>query len=36
MIQNVVENQPLAKKMPPEKGTPGETVTGTFIPAKDG
>jgi uncharacterized protein (DUF342 family) len=36
MIQNVVENQPLAKKMPPEKGIPGTTVTGAFIPAKDG
>ena len=36
IIQNVVENQPLAKKMPPEEGTPGETVTGKTIPAKDG
>jgi len=36
IIQNVVENQPLAKKIPPQKGVPGETVTGTTIPAKDG
>jgi uncharacterized protein (DUF342 family) len=36
IIQNVVEGQPLAKKIPPEKGTPGKTVTGKRIPAKDG
>ena len=36
IIQNVVENQPLAKKMPPEQGVAGRTVTGKFLPAKDG
>jgi uncharacterized protein (DUF342 family) len=36
IIQNVVEGQPLAKKIPPEKGVPGKTVTGKRIPAKDG
>jgi uncharacterized protein (DUF342 family) len=36
IIQNVVEGQPLAKKIPPEKGTPGKTITGKRIPAKDG
>jgi len=36
IIQNVVENQPLAKKMPPEKGIDGKTVTGKILPAKDG
>jgi uncharacterized protein (DUF342 family) len=36
IIQNVVENQPLAKKLPPEKGTPGKTVMGKTIPAKSG
>ncbi|MDR2479094.1 MAG: FapA family protein [Treponema sp.] len=36
IIQNVVENQPLAKKIPPEEGTPGETITGKTIPAKNG
>jgi uncharacterized protein (DUF342 family) len=36
IIQNVVENQPLAKKMPPEAGTVGRTVTGKVIPAKNG
>ena len=35
-IQNVVEGQVLAKKQPPEKGSPGRTVTGMLIPAKDG
>ncbi|MDR0472553.1 MAG: FapA family protein [Treponema sp.] len=35
-IRNVVENQPLAKRIPPEKGTPGRTVTGKSIPAKSG
>ena len=35
-IENVVANQPLAKKMPPEPGVLGRTVTGKFIPAKDG
>jgi uncharacterized protein (DUF342 family) len=36
IIQNVVEGQPLAKKIPYERGTPGKTVTGKRIPAKDG
>ena len=36
IIQNVVANQPLAKKIPPEKGKPGRTVTGKTLPAKDG
>jgi uncharacterized protein (DUF342 family) len=36
IIQNVVENQPLAKKMPPGKGTVGRTVTSKDIPARDG
>jgi uncharacterized protein (DUF342 family) len=36
IIKNVVENQPLAKKIAPEKGTLGRTVTGKFLPAKDG
>ena len=36
IIQNVVEKQPLARKIPPEKGTPGHTAKGISIPAKDG
>jgi uncharacterized protein (DUF342 family) len=36
IIQNVVADQPLAKKIPPEKGTTGRTVTGKVIPAKNG
>jgi uncharacterized protein (DUF342 family) len=36
IIQNVVEAQSLAKKVPPEKGIPGRTVTGNQIPARDG
>ncbi|MDR1899278.1 MAG: FapA family protein [Treponema sp.] len=36
IIQNVVENQPLAKKIPAESGTVGRTVTGKVIPAKNG
>jgi uncharacterized protein (DUF342 family) len=36
IIQNVVENQPLAKKIDPERGVAGRTVTGQVIPAKDG
>ncbi|MDR1249879.1 MAG: FapA family protein [Treponema sp.] len=36
IIQNVVESQPLAKKVPPEKGVPGRTVTGNPLPARDG
>jgi uncharacterized protein (DUF342 family) len=36
IIKNVVENQPLAKKMPPEQGVPGSTVMAKTIPAKSG
>ena len=36
IIKNVVENQPLARKILPEPGTAGRTVTGKVIPAKDG
>lgn len=36
IIKNVVENQPLAKKIPPAQGTVGRTVTGKVLPAKDG
>ena len=36
IIQNVVENQELAKKMPPEDGIDGKTVTGKILPAKAG
>jgi uncharacterized protein (DUF342 family) len=36
IIQNVVEAQPLAKKIPPEQGIPGRTVTGNPLPARDG
>ncbi len=36
LIQNVVEGQPLARKIPPEPGHDGRTVSGKYIPAKDG
>jgi len=36
IIQNVVQNQPLAKKIPPEDGIDGKTVTGRFLPARTG
>jgi uncharacterized protein (DUF342 family) len=36
IIQNVVESQLLAKKIPLEMGVPGRTVTGNPIPARDG
>ncbi len=36
LIQNVVEGQPLARKIPAEKGVPGRTVTGRILPAKNG
>jgi uncharacterized protein (DUF342 family) len=36
IIQNVVENQPLAKKIPAEKGIPGSTVTAKPIPPQSG
>jgi uncharacterized protein (DUF342 family) len=35
-INNVVEGQVLAKLIPPERGTPGHTVTGKMLPSKDG
>jgi uncharacterized protein (DUF342 family) len=36
LIQNVVAGQPLARKLPPEIGQPGRTVTGKAIPARNG
>ncbi|MDR2741561.1 MAG: FapA family protein [Treponema sp.] len=36
IIQNVVEGQHLAKKIPPENGTAGRTITGKFLAAKSG
>jgi uncharacterized protein (DUF342 family) len=36
IIQNVVEGQPLAVKVPSEEGTVGRTVTGKVIPARNG
>jgi uncharacterized protein (DUF342 family) len=36
IIQNVVEAQVLARKIAPEKGAPGRTVTGNQLPARDG
>ncbi|MDR0689746.1 MAG: FapA family protein [Spirochaetaceae bacterium] len=36
IIQNVVEGQPLAKKIPPELGAAGMTVTGKVVPAVNG
>jgi uncharacterized protein (DUF342 family) len=36
IIQNAVESQPLAVKIPAEEGTMGRTVTGKVIPAKSG
>lgn len=35
-IENVVEGQVLARIVPAENGTPGQTVTGRMLPAKDG
>ncbi|MCG0274561.1 MAG: FapA family protein [Thermosediminibacteraceae bacterium] len=35
-ITNVTKGQLLAEIVPPEKGSPGKTVTGKTIPAKDG
>jgi len=34
--QNVVKNQPLARKVSPEPGKDGRTVYGRYIPAQDG
>jgi len=36
IIQNVVQNQPLAQKMPPEEGVDGKTITGKILNAKAG
>jgi uncharacterized protein (DUF342 family) len=36
IIKNVVENQPLAKKIPAGLGTNGKTVTGKVLPARNG
>jgi uncharacterized protein (DUF342 family) len=36
IIKNVVENQPLARKIEAAPGIPGRTVTGKFIPARNG
>jgi uncharacterized protein (DUF342 family) len=36
LVQNVVEGQMLAKKIPAEHGEPGQTVTGKLLPADDG
>jgi len=36
LIQNVVAGQPLARKLPPEAGKIGRTVTGKVIPARNG
>jgi uncharacterized protein len=36
LIENVVAGQQLAKKVPPEPGQPGHTVTGKTLPAKAG
>ncbi len=35
-IQNVVKGQPLAVKMPPEKGKSGKTLTGRYLEARNG
>lgn len=36
LIQNVVEGQVLAKKIPADDGTPGRTVLGKLVPTKPG
>jgi len=36
IIQNVTENQPLAKKIPPEQGKPGSTVMGKWLSSTNG
>lgn len=36
LIQNVVEGQVLAKKIPADEGTPGRMVTGKLVPTKPG
>ncbi len=35
-IENVVEGQVLARKVPAQEGKPGQTVTGKLLPAKNG
>ncbi|MDR1867530.1 MAG: FapA family protein [Treponema sp.] len=36
IIQNVIENQPLAKKIPASAGIQGRTVTGKYLESKEG
>jgi uncharacterized protein (DUF342 family) len=36
MVQNVVKDQPLAKKIPAEQGVDGKTVRGSYLPANNG
>ncbi|MCL2410446.1 MAG: FapA family protein [Treponema sp.] len=36
IIQNVVQNEVLAKKIPPQDGVDGKTVTGKILPARAG
>ena len=36
LIQNVIEGQPLAQKVPAEEGKSGKTVTGKYLPAAAG
>jgi len=36
IINNVVQNQPVAKKIPAGNGVDGKSVTGKILPAKDG
>ncbi|HAP43183.1 MAG: polymerase [Spirochaetes bacterium GWD1_61_31] len=36
LVQNVMEGQPLAKKMPAKQGVAGRTVTGKVLAAKNG
>ncbi|MCX7025562.1 MAG: FapA family protein [Spirochaetes bacterium] len=36
LIQNVVAGQPLARKVPPERGVSGKTVLGRPLPARNG
>ena len=35
-IQNVVQGQPLAQKIPPERGKAGKTLSGRYMEAKNG
>jgi len=36
LVQNVVEGQPLAQKVPAERGKGGKTVTGKYLEARNG